>query len=244
MAKIHIGTSGWTYAHWEHIFYPDGLPKTKYFEFYRQHFQTVELNSSFYHLPLKKTFSNWHTAVEKNFLFSVKASRYITHIKKLSDAKESIALFLENAQELKENLGPILFQLPPGWEVNPQRLQAFLELLPANFRYTFEFRNATWYTEEIYVLLAEKNCAFCIYELGKHQSPLKVTADFVYVRLHGPGAKYQGRYSDQQLQKWADHCAQWLTEGKDVFVYFDNDQAAYAVFNAMTLADMLDVSKK
>jgi uncharacterized protein YecE (DUF72 family) len=159
---------------------------------------------------------------------------------KLTKPKEPIARLFNSILALKEKLGPILFQLPPKWKVNVERLREFLEALPRGFRYVFEFRNETWYTEEIYKLLQEYNCAFCIYELAGHRSPVKITADFVYLRLHGPTEnKYQGSYTRTSLKKWARQCLEWQSNKKDVFVYFDNDQEGYAAFNAVTLKELV-----
>lgn len=237
--KTYIGTSGWQYKHWKGVFYPKDLKSAEEFKFYVSQFDTVEINNSFYMLPEAKTFSAWRRSASKKFIFSVKASRYITHMKKLKVDQQSIKKFISHAIHLKEKLGPILFQLPPRWKLNAERLENFLSALPKNLRYTFEFRDHTWYTEEVYQLLCEYNCAFCIYELEHHLSPLAVTADFVYIRLHGPGNKYQGKYSDTVLKKWAKRCTEWQKEKKDVFVYFDNDQAAYAAFNAKRLAELV-----
>jgi uncharacterized protein YecE (DUF72 family) len=238
--QIRIGTSGWHYKHWLGTFYPEGTKPAGQLPYYLKFFNTVELNNSFYHLPPKNTFANWKAAVPDDFLFVVKASRFITHMKKLKDPAESLVNFMENVQGLDEKLGPILFQLPPGWKINTERLQEFLEKLPAGFRYVFEFRNETWYDEAIYSLLQQHNCAFCIYELAGHMSPLKVTADFVYLRLHGPGEnKYQGSYSNETLNEWASQCKEWAQEGKDVFVYFDNDEKGYAAFNAQKMLEMV-----
>jgi uncharacterized protein YecE (DUF72 family) len=239
MGKIYIGTSGWSYKHWIGTFYPEEIKDSEQFSYYLRDFQTVELNSSFYHLPSKETFVNWRKKTPADFLFAVKASRFITHMKKLSGGKETIADFFRNVSGLKEKLGSILFQLPPGWKVNAERLQEFLKSLPKKYRYTFEFRNATWYTDEVFDLLKKYNCAFCIYELEHHQTPMQLTADFVYVRLHGPEGKYAGNYSESVLKKWADQCNGWKKSGKDVFVYFDNDQLGYAAFNAITLKKLV-----
>ncbi|MFC6997536.1 DUF72 domain-containing protein [Rufibacter roseus] len=238
--KIHIGTSGWHYNHWKGNFYPPGVTSKQFTEYYLRYFRTVEINNSFYRLPTAETFASWRTSVPDDFLFAVKGSRYITHMKKLKDPQQGLSLLLGNAQALEEKLGPILFQLPPMWRVNVERLRDFLKALPPYFRYTFEFREPSWYNEEIYALLREHNHAFCIYELAGHMSPLEVTADFVYVRLHGPGGKYQVSYSDSALQWWATACHNWASQGKDVFVYFDNDQEGYAAFNAITLQQMVN----
>lgn len=237
--KIHIGTSGWSYKHWRGNFYPADLKVKEHWAYYRDHFKTVELNNPFYHLPPKQTFVKWKNEADEDFLYAVKASRYITHMKKLKEPADSIANFMDNVDGLEDKLAVILFRLPPGWEINVERLAEFLEKLPHGYRYTFEFRNSTWYDERIYVLLKKYNCAFCIYELAGHISPMAVTADFVYIRLHGPGDKYQGSYNDETLKEWAAKCREWSGEGKTVFVYFDNDQEGYAAFNALRLRELM-----
>ena len=238
-AKIHIGTSGWHYKHWKGTFYPADIREKDQFSVYQEHFSTVEINNSFYHLPTLATFKAWRKASPANFIFSVKASRFFTHMKKLNVDASSLRPFFSQAGKLEEKLGPILFQLPPRWNINAERLRDFLEKLPTGYRYTFEFRNQSWYNEEIYAALVEHNCAFCIYELEGHISPLQVTADFVYIRLHGPGNKYQGSYSDAVLRKWAKRCLAWQQQKKDVYIYFDNDQEGYAAFNAKRLQKLV-----
>ena len=238
--RHYIGTSGWHYKHWIDKFYPTGLNTKDQFSYYMSFFDTLEINNSFYRLPSKETFRKWHGETPTNFVFSVKASRFITHMKKLSDPEDSPNLFLSHAGELADKLGIVLFQLPPGWKVNVERFDSFVSALPRNQRFVFEFRNSSWYTENIYAILRKRNCGFCIYELAGHRSPLVVTADFVYVRLHGPGNKYQGSYSDESLRDWAYRILEWNQEGRDVYIYFDNDQDAFAVFNAITLKDMVN----
>jgi uncharacterized protein YecE (DUF72 family) len=241
-AKIYIGTSGWKYKHWDNVFYPLELKKADQLQYYYQHFDTVELNNSFYRQPLASNFENWKNSVPEGFIFAVKGNRFFTHLKKLNVTKLDILSFLDNASYLENKLGPILFQLPPKWNINIERLANFLELLPKNYRYTFEFRNHTWYTQEVYDLLAKYNCAFCIYELAGHLSPLPITANFIYIRLHGPGDKYQGSYTEQDLTKWANFIKEWNRDGKDVYIYFDNDQAGYAAFNAIELKKLIKVN--
>lgn len=233
--KLHIGTSGWHYKHWIGTFYPDGTREADQLALYKQRFNTVELNNSFYHLPDAKTFKNWAAATPEDFIFSVKGSRFITHMKKLNVSKADINRFLNRVSKLGDKAGPVLFQLPPRWKLNAERLELFLSRLDDQYRYVFEFRNDTWYDEQVYELLRQYNCAFCIYELAGHHSPEEVTADFVYIRLHGQGAKYQGSYSTTTLKKWAAKCKAWQKAGKDVYIYFDNDQAGYAAFNAQKL---------
>jgi uncharacterized protein YecE (DUF72 family) len=236
--SIFIGTSGWSYKHWVDNFYPKEIKAKDRFKYYCQQFDTVEINNTFYRLPPKETFIKWEKEVAADFQYVVKASRYITHMKKLHDPKESTALFLENVALLKKKLGAVLFQLPPQMKADYLLLQNFIKVLPKKCRYVFECRNADWNRDEIYELLQANNCAFCIYELNGHLSPLQVTADFVYLRLHGPGEKYKGSYADEALQKWASHCRSWL-QTKDVYVYFDNDERGYAAFNALSLKEMM-----
>ena len=240
--RHYIGTSGWHYKHWIDKFYPAGLNTKNQFSYYMSFFDTVEINNSFYRLPSKETFRKWHNETPENFLFSVKASRFITHMKKLSDPEDSPNLFLSHAVELADKLGIVLFQLPPGWKINVERFANFVNVLPRDQRFVFEFRNSSWYTEDIYAILRTRNCGFCIYELAGHTSPMVVTADFVYIRLHGPGNKYQGNYSYESLLKWAKQILHWKNQDKDVYIYFDNDQDAFAALNAITLKDMLNAN--
>lgn len=236
---IYIGTSGWHYKHWKKNFYPDGLREADWLTYYCKTFNTVELNNSFYRVPAASTFEKWRTSVPSGFDFAVKANRYITHSKKLQDLKESTADFVQRASQLENKLGPILFQLPPHWKINADVLANFAATLPRGIRYVFEFRNPTWYQPRVYEVLREHNCAFCIYQLAGHISPLEVTADFAYVRLHGPGGKYQGKYTDADLSAWSKRCLTWRESDKAVYIYFDNDQHGYAVENAKTLMAMI-----
>lgn len=237
--KVYIGTSGWHYKHWKGTFYPPEIKEKGQFGYYQELFNTVEINNSFYRLPSKETFESWYKASHKGFLFSIKANRFFTHLKKLNVSKTELQPFFSNLDQLKEKKGPVLFQLPPKWNFNDERLADFLAMLPPGNRYTFEFRNHDWYKPGVYKLLRKYNCAFCIYELAGHISPLEVTADFIYVRLHGPGNKYQGSYSDVVLREWANRCIAWQKLGSDVYIYFDNDQAGYAAFNALRIKEMI-----
>lgn len=237
--NLYIGTSGWSYKHWKGTFYPSDIKDKDRMKYYYNYFNTVEINSSFYHLPKATTFRGWKEGTPDTFIFSVKISRFITHMKKLLVEETDIDLFMDRYYELGNKAGPVLFQLPPGWQVNIERLGSVLEMLPKNVRYTFEFRNSSWYTEKVFELLRQYNIAFCIYELAGHQSPLIVTSDFVYVRLHGPGDKYQGSYPMETLKLWAEYCFELNGEGKDIYIYFDNDTNGYAPDNAHTLNDLL-----
>eukprot|EP00698_Gefionella_okellyi_P019165 TRINITY_DN5835_c0_g3_i1.p1 TRINITY_DN5835_c0_g3~~TRINITY_DN5835_c0_g3_i1.p1 ORF type:complete len:428 (+),score=103.99 TRINITY_DN5835_c0_g3_i1:392-1675(+) len=240
MAKIFIGTSGWHYKHWRGPYYAAKCPPAKMFQHYAQDFDTVEINNSFYKLPTKDTMLAWRHAAPENFLFTAKASKFITHNKKLLEPRHTLENLLPVLTVLQEKLGPILFQLPPKWRSNPQRLDTFLSALPRQHRYTFEFREQSWICDDVLAVLRKHNAAFCIYQLAGYSSPLHVTSEFVYVRLHGPAqSAYNGSYSPAALQEWAQQIMQWHAQGLSVYVYFDNDQAGYAAKNALTLKQLV-----
>jgi uncharacterized protein YecE (DUF72 family) len=245
-ARIRIGTSGWHYQHWKGCFYPSVCSTDKMLEIYQQHFDTVEVNNSFYKLPSPETFQAWRRHTPRNFVFAVKASRFITHNKKLGDTGAALENFLPRAQCLGEKLGPVLFQLPPQWKVNLDRLEQFLRVLSKRARreYAFEFRNPTWLIPETYAILKNHDAALCIYDLAGFATPLEITADWTYLRLHGPGGKYQGSYSTQQLSKWARQIRRWSASLKHIYAYFDNDQAGYAAQNALTLKGMVERAER
>jgi uncharacterized protein YecE (DUF72 family) len=237
---IRIGTSGYHYKHWVGPFYPPKTPPSRMLEYYVRHFDTLELNNSFYRLPAIDAFAAWRDATPRNFVFSVKASRFLTHNKKLKDPENALDNLLPRAEHLGRKLGPMLFQLPPRWRVNVERLEALLKILPREHRYAFEFRETSWMTNEVLRLLRRYNAAFCIYELAGYHSPCEITADFAYVRLHGPGEnKYQGSYNAARLRQWARRIEQWSRTLKAIYVYFDNDQLGYAARNAMALREMV-----
>jgi uncharacterized protein YecE (DUF72 family) len=238
-SRINIGTSGWHYDHWKGPFYPRDLRSGKMLPYYAHHFRTVEINNSFYQLPKEGTLEMWRNITPEDFIFSMKASRYITHMKKLKDPSKTLSPFLEAARVLEPKLGPLLFQLPPRWHVNPQRLQEFLNALPRGFRYAFEFRDPSWFQDHVYKILEEHGAAFCIYELEGRISPHEVTSDFVYVRLHGPGRAYQGQYDAKTLSGWAGEFFTWAGQGREIFCYFDNDQAGYAAQDALRIQAMV-----
>ncbi len=237
--RIHIGTSGWHYDHWEGPFYPIASDPEMWLDYYAERFEDVEVNNTFYQLPGESTLENWKNRTPDDFLFATKASRYITHMKKLKDPKPSLRKFLDRVQALEPKLGPILFQLPPNWNFNRQRLASFLAALPASQRYAFELRDPTWINHEAFDLLQERGASFCIYEYDGRVSPKRITADFVYIRLHGPGRAYQGSYDVSTLAGWAGAISSWVRQGKEVFCFFDNDQSGYAAQNARRLQGML-----
>jgi uncharacterized protein YecE (DUF72 family) len=235
----HIGTSGWHYDHWRGRFYPSGLSEEAFLEYYAGRFGTAEINSSFYRLPEKNTLLRWRNAVPQGFLFSVKASRYLTHMKKLNDPQEPLERLLDRVSVLEDKLGPILFQLPPRWGSNPGRLEGFLEILPEGQRYAFKFRDSSWFNEKNYELLRSHGSSFCVYDLNGMTSPKEITADFAYVRLHGPDGPYRGRYGAERLTGWAGTFSAWLKEGLDVYCYFDNDEVGYAAQDALELRHLM-----
>lgn len=237
---ICIGTSGWIYPHWKGVFYPEKLPQSKWLEFYADQFSSVELNATFYHLPRSETFANWHRRTPEHFLWAVKASRYITHIKKLNEPQEPLARLYAAVSGLKEKLGPILFQLPPSLSFHEEIFRDFCRSLNPAFRYALEVRNVQWLNDTLFAILAAHNIAFCIADTaGRYPYHEAVTADFVYVRLHGSQALYASEYSEAELKRWAQKITHWA---KDAFVYFDNDYAGYAVKNARRLKEICNRS--
>ena len=236
---VCIGTSGWSYGHWKGPFYPDGLAADRFLEFYAARFTTVEINNTFYRLPEAATLRRWRGTVPDGFVFAVKASRYITHLKKLKDTGEALQKFVDRVRALGDRLGPVVFQLPPRWHIDLDRLRSFLECLPEEGRYAFEFRDPTWFRVETYRALADRGASFCIYDFAGNESPRPVTSGMVYLRLHGPAGAYEGRYGDAAVSRWAAAIKTWRNEGRDVYCYFDNDQAGYAPQDALRLRALL-----
>ncbi len=241
--EIRIGTSGFHYKHWIGTFYPPKTPASRILEYYLRHFDTVELNNSFYKLPSEQAFENWRDVTPPGFVFAVKGSRFITHNKKLKDPENALENLLPRAEKLGQKLGPILFQLPPKWGCNVERLEQFLQVLPRRHRYAFEFREPSWHCSEVLDVLRKYNAAYCIYELAGFSTENEITADWTYIRLHGPGGKYQGSYPDDTLRRWAADITQWSRRLKAAYIYFDNDQAGYAASNALRLKQLLGPSQ-
>jgi uncharacterized protein YecE (DUF72 family) len=237
---IHIGTSGWHYKHWVGTYYPATCRAPQMLEHYVRDFDTVELNNSFYRLPTPEAFDCWRDATPPDFRFAVKGSRFLTHNKKLKEPENALENLLPRAERLGKKLAVLLWQLPPKWRKNVERLEEFLATLPRAHRYSFEFREPSWLSDDVLRVLARYNAAFCIYELAGFHTALEVTADFAYVRLHGPGAaKYQGSYSEAQLAGWAERIAEWSARLRAIYIYFDNDQHGYAAQNAKALKEMV-----
>ncbi len=245
MARVLIGTSGWHYDSWRGPFFPTGLPIKDQLRYYASQFQTTELNGVFYRTPSFETVKAWRMQTGKDFVFAWKASKFITHWKRLSDnSVNSLVLIEERLSLLGAKAGPVLFQLPPNFEVDAERLAAFFKLLPKKRRYSFEFRHASWYQPEILKLMSSRNVALCLSDHHDAPAPWKRTADFVYIRGHGPGGRYQGHYSSRTLSAWAKHIRSWSRRGCDVYVYFDNDQKSAAPIDALKLQSLLVQSSK
>jgi len=239
LADYHIGTSGWHYADWRGRFYPEKLPMTQWLEFYAGHFSTVELNNSFYRLPTVNAFAGWREAVTAGFTFAVKVSRFITHIKRLKGVEEPMESFISRARNLNEKLGPLLYQLPPNLHRNDDLLESFLRTLPGGMKHVIEFRHQSWLDDEVFAVLRRHNIGLCIFDMPALRCPLAATTDFAYIRFHGSGSLYSGCYPDEELADWAGSIAQLADGLKEVYIYFNNDVAGYAVRNAFTLRDYL-----
>lgn len=239
MVKAMIGTSGWGYPDFSERFYPKELGKTRQLAYYADFFPSVEINTTFYHLPKQSSVEHWFAQVPPNFIFSVKASRFITHLKNLQSPEETLPKFYDRISYLGEKCGLILYQFPPNWGLNLTRLNHFIPYLSEDYRHTIEFRNKTWLTDDVYALLKKRNIAFCIYDINFYQSPILTTADFVYIRLHGPGQPYRDPYDLKHLCFWRDQIRHWVAEGKDVYCYFDNTNRGHAWENAQILLSMV-----
>lgn len=237
--EVRIGTSGWHYKHWIGNVYPPRWPASRMLNWYQERFDTVELNNSFYHLPPESALRNWYRDTPEGFVFAVKGSRFITHMKKLKDPEPALARFFSRAELLREKMGPVLFQLPPNFEKNIDRFAEFLEALPKHHRYAFEFRNPSWDAPEILGLLRQHRAAYCPFHLAGYQSPIEITTDMTYIRLHGPGGKYQGSYDDKTLSNWARRIRCWQRELNAIYVYFDNDDSGFAAHNALRLRHLV-----
>ncbi len=235
MPALHIGTSGFYYDHWIGRCYPEGTSKRDLLPYYAGRFRTVEINSTFYHLPRKTSIEHWLEVTPEDFRFTLKAYRGITHYKKLKDAREELHAFLHLVKPLKPRLGVLLFQLPPQLKRDLKLLEDFLAELPEGYRCAFEFRHDSWIDDALFALLAGHNAGFCINDFGRHQTPWAVTAPFAYVRMHGPEGRYRGRYDDAAINALCKKITGIAEEGREVYCYFNNDTEGYAWENAQML---------
>lgn len=238
MSQLRIGCSGWVYKDWTGPFYPPGTKDRERLEYYAGRFDTAEINASFYRLPSEKTVEGWRERAPDGFVYAWKVSRFITHNKKLNDCADSVALVFGRMAPLAEHYGPALIQLPPQLRRNDERLAGFLKLLPKGRRHTVEFRHPSWYDPAVFRILADFDASLCISDHHHAPAPWEVTASWVYVRGHGPGGRYHGRYPAEELAMWAEHIARFRAEGRDVYAYFDNDIKSAAPFDAETLKQM------
>lgn len=242
MTQAHIGTSGYLYSDWRGRFYPPTLPQRKWLEFYATRFSTVELNVTFYRLPQEETFRGWNERTPETFRFAIKGSRFITHVKRLKDVQDPLRLFLKRARLLREKLAVVLWQLPPSMRVDLKRLERFLMWLGSykRIRHVLEIRHPSWLIPETLRLLQQAEAALCQTDWPScpvYEEPL---TDFAYVRRHGAGGfLYGGRYSRDTLSEDATSLRRWLRQGREAFVYFNNDQHAYAAMNARQLIELV-----
>jgi len=236
--NIRIGCSGWQYRHWRGDFYPAELPQHAWLDYYARHFDTVEINNTFYRLPEAATFAAWGKRAPRGFLYAVKASRFLTHMKKLKDPADPLHRFFTRAKQLARAFGPVLYQLPPRWPVNLARLDAFLDALPRGRRHAIEFREPSWYTDAVFARLERHGVALCLHDMAGSASGRIAIGPFVYARFHGV-QKYAGRYSDATLDAWDEWLAGRVREGAPIFAYLNNDTGGHAPRDAARLRDKI-----
>lgn len=232
---FRVGTSGFQYAHWQGVFYPPDLPRRAWFDHYARRFGAVEINNTFYGLPRGETFRRWREQAPEGFIYALKFSRYGTHRKRLSDPEQTLGRFLQRARRLEEHLGPILVQLPPRWHAHPARLEAFLDAAPGDVRWAVELRDASWLRADVFQVLRAHGASLCIHDLLE-EHPLTITADWLYLRYHGP-VRYAGSYAPAALDGEARWIREHLDRGRDVFAFFNNDAEGNAVRNALQLEE-------
>ena len=227
------------YKHWRDLLYPEGLPQKRWFERYAEEFDTVEINASFYRLPLASTFEGWREKAPPGFRYAVKVNRFITHRKKLLDCWQEVARFIALARALQDKVGPLLYQLPPSLHKNLERLDAFLSWLPDDLEQVVEFRHRSWYDEDVLALLDRHGVGFVAHDLKGLVSPRWASGRTAYVRFHGAGGKYWGRYPDEALLQWTDWIREQQDQGRSVWCYFNNDIQGHAIEDARTLKSMV-----
>ncbi|MFL6763681.1 MAG: DUF72 domain-containing protein [Sphingomicrobium sp.] len=237
--SVRVGCSGWVYKHWRGIFYPEGLPQKRWFEFYSSEFDTVEINNSFYRLPSGDTFEKWRKQAPAGFCYAVKANRFLTQAKKLKECEEPLKRMMTAVRHLGDRLGPMLYQLPPSMKRNLERLESFLKVLPKGVTSVFEFRNNDWYVPETYALLDRYGASFCVHDMPESKTARIAVGPIAYVRFHGGQGKYWGRYSDEGLLSWADWIVNEARGGRPAWCYFNNDIHGHAIDDARTLKSIV-----
>ncbi len=243
-ARAYIGCSGFVYRHWRGVFYPEELSQYRWLEYYAEKFDTVELNVTFYRLPNPSSFKSWKKRTPDDFIFVIKGSKLITHQKMLKDVESAVDELIERASLLEAKLGPILWQLKPSHKIDLEVLKDFTALLKEkypNLRHAFEFRNKTWFEPEVYKILKKANMTFCHADWPTNLPQPSDDFPYIYIRRHGPeGQAYRGCYSEKQLKDLAKKIKKWLNQGKDVYVYFNNDIEGYAPQNALQLKKLIE----
>ncbi len=245
MGEVLIGTSGWQYRHWRGVFYPEDLGQKDWLKYYAKHFDTVEVNYSFYRQPKPETFKKWKSLIPENFVFSIKGNRFITHIKRLKDCQEPVKRFFESAKGLLTDgrgcKDVILWQLTPSMKENLDRLKGFMDLLPSDFRQAFEFRHKSWMSKKVFSFIQNYSrieAAMVLQDWQEWPILKEPVGDFVYIRLHGKDQLYASGYRDKELEKWAERMRKWESK-LDIYIYFNNDALGHAVNNALKLKALL-----
>lgn len=239
---LYIGTSGWQYMHWKRVFYPEKLPQREWLPYYAERFRTVEVNNTFYNLPERSVFEHWAQASPSDFIFTLKMSRYLTHLKRLHDPAEPVQRFIERAEGLGQKCGPILLQLPPNYNANPQRLEETLRLFRPSIRVSVEFRNETWFTDETRMVLQGHSVALCLADSPNRKQPQWKTADWGFVRFHEGKGRHAPGYERDVLRRWIASIAERWDSDADVYVYFNNDAAGYAIRDAISFAELAEAA--
>lgn len=234
--QAHVGTSGWQYRDWRGPFYPRALPQREWLPYFASHFETVEVNNSFYRLPERSTFERWREQTPRGFIVTVKASRFITHLKRLKEPEDPVALFWERATGLGDRLGPVLFQLPPRFRADPDRLRRFVGVLPKEIRAAFEFRDDSWLTDEVFGILDRAGAALVWPDRPGTKADLPVAGGWLYVRFH-QGTRSGPDYRRDKLKRWASRIAS--ADAREAFVYFNNDPTGAAIRDARTMIELL-----
>jgi uncharacterized protein YecE (DUF72 family) len=241
-----IGCSGWNYKSWKGRFYPEGLPPSRWLAYYASTFDTVEVNNTFYRLPEGPVFRSWKEETPEGFLMAVKASRFLTHMKRLRDPAEPLSRLFSRAGRLGPKLGPVLYQLPPNLHADLERLEAFLRVLASKrfasrqATHVFEFRHPSWYVEETYQLLERYHTVMCIHDKAGSAIEGPFVGPAVYVRFHGTSGRYHGSYPDKALRTWSARLVDQWNDGRAVYAYFNNDPEAVATKNALALRSFVD----
>ena len=235
---LYVGTSGWQYRHWRGTFYPPKLPQARWLDHYTERFRTVEVNNTFYHLPEASTFDGWRRRTPDDFVLAVKMSRFLTHLKRLKDPGEPVERFMSRARKLGPKLGPVLIQLPPQMEAEPERLAETLELIPAGTRVAVEFRHQSWFKDQVFEILNEHGATLCLADSPRRKTPEIRTADWGFVRVHEGRATPRPCYGQRALESWVERLHGLFGPEADLYAYFNNDWRACAIRDAVVFAHL------